>query len=315
MDSFSSPFSIRHRTAIFDKKLVVSLPVRLRRRIWYILQEYDEAMAIQPNPFDNWTEQSSILQQMPGRLKKIYDEEDLLAFAGDDKRIPVDLEGFVRAAYPAQVLDVIEIMYHEVREDRTRNFAREINAAMRDEGCPWLLCDGHFFQLDSTFLEREVLARAHELMAANRFEGASQEFLEARSELRAGNAKDAIAKAQNAFESVLKTIENRSDGNASALIRCLRKTGFYDGLPDALANAFGENVLMALPFIGNRLGRHGQGKDVVHVPLSFAKLTVHLAAAQIVFLIERYLELKPEEKREETGVEPGYSAPDDDVPF
>jgi len=88
------PFSKRHDDAIRAKRIRPSLSRRLRRRIWQILVEYDYTYYYHPNPNDNWNAETSVLEQLPASLKKLYGVERLEAFVGrDDRRDSVDLEG------------------------------------------------------------------------------------------------------------------------------------------------------------------------------------------------------------------------------
>ena len=253
------------------------------------MKEHDSAYCYKPNPLDNWTEETTTLHELPKQLKKLYGVDDLEAFVGEQRR-KVDLEEFVMGAYPSQVLDVVE-MFAQGPLDLPANFQAETNEAFQDERCPWLLCDGSFFQFDSQFLEIQVLHRAHELLRAARFEGALQEFVEARNDLASGDFKGAIHNAAKAFESALKAIHDRHDGSAKQLIDDLKGTSFYEGFPISLVSGFGDQVLMSLPNIRNRVGGHGQGETVIEVPRSLAEMSLHLAAVYIVFLVKRHMEL------------------------
>ena len=113
------------------------------------------------------------------------------------------------------------------------------------------------------------------------------EFSQARNDLTAGDYKGAIHNACKSFESLLKEVLQRESGNAGELIRTLRQTDFYDDVPEDMRRAFGDSVLMALPFLRNRLGGHGQGPDVVEVPREYAELAVNVAAAFIVFAVQK----------------------------
>lgn len=222
------------------------------------MNEHDSAYCYKPIPSDNWTEETTILRELPHQLKKLYGVDDLEAFVGEERR-KVDLEEFVMGAYPTQVLDVVE-MFAQGPLEQHADFQAEINEAFQDERCPWLLCDGSFFQFDSQFLEIHVLHRVHELLGAARFEGALQEFIEARNDLTSGDFKGAIHSAAKAFESALKAIHDRHDGKAKKLIDDLKGTRFYEDFPRDLISGFGDQVLMSLPNIRNRVGGHGQGE-------------------------------------------------------
>lgn len=282
------PFSKRFDEAIRLGKLRPSIPRRLRTRLWLIMSEHNPSYFYNPIPGDSWTQQTTMLDDLPAQLKKLYGVKTLEAFVGEQRR-EVDLEGFVMGAYPAQVFDVVEMFTHGPL-DRPQDFRTEINQAFQDEKCPWLLCDSSFVQIDSQFLEVHVLQRTYELLTAARFDGALQEFVEARNDLAAGDFKGAIHNAGKAFESALKAIDNRHDGNAKVLIDGLRTTSIYHGFPPALVSGFGDQVLMSLPTIRNRVGGHGQGSTVVEVPKSLGELSIHLAAVFIFFLVSRYLE-------------------------
>ena len=307
-----TPFSLRHREALRDKTIELSLKRRLRKRIWLTLEEYDYPMSRQAYPYNSWDEPTYALVELPGKLKKYYGSDKLEAYIGEKQRGEVGLPDFIMGCYPDQVFDVVEVFNWEIGE-KQHEFQQEINAALQDEACPWILCDGYFLHLDSRFLEEHVLGRVHDLLASNSFEGALQEFVDARNDLVAGDNKSAVLNAAKAFESTLKTIVSQEDGNASSLIKELENTHFYDDLPDSITPGFGENVLMALPYIRNRFGGHGQGASVVEIPRSMSELSVHLAGTLILFLVKRHLELTEVENPPPDAGQDGTD--NDDLPF
>lgn len=179
------------------------------------------------------------------------------------------------------MLDVIEAYYAQHDDEAKRSeLERTTNRILSEETLPLRLSQGQLFQVDSEFLDAEVIARTEELLAANDYAGALDEFREARNDLAAGDHREAIAKAQHAFESTMKTIlgSGAVNWNANKLIDELRVSGFYRDLPHD-ENAFGPSVLMGLPFLGNRYGRHGQGGTVVEIPRHYAELAIHLSGA------------------------------------
>jgi hypothetical protein len=307
-------FSKRHEQAIWDRKLGLSLPRRLRRRIWSLLGRFDHTYYYQPDPTDNWNEKTTVLEQLPGELCHRYGEEHLLARTDDSgPRVSVDLKGFVEGAYPSQVFDVAELFHAEIPVERRLEFQREMNAILEEERSEWRMADGQFFKVDSQFLEAHVVAKSYELLKAEGFEGALDEFNQARNELAADNVKGAIHNASKSLESVLKAVSGVESGNAAALIRGLADKGFYEGLPDDVARAFGDQVLMTLPFLRNRLGGHGQGSTVVEVPRVFGELAVHLAASLLLFIVHRSIQLKGPAAEEPIVQSASFS--DDDIPF
>ena len=83
-------FSQRYLRAIESKALLVEIPEIARRKVWAQLSALNAPMRIQRDPYDNWTDNSSILEEA---------ESDLLTEHGW-QRLPV-------TPYPA------ETQYHE----------------------------------------------------------------------------------------------------------------------------------------------------------------------------------------------------------
>jgi len=305
-------FSKRHERAIFEKKLRVSLPRRLRQRIWALLQKSNHSYAYQPDPHDRWIENSDIITEVGAELPRRYGVEKLEAFNDNDERVGVDLRGFVRGAYPSQVLDTVELFYSYLDGDFRLGFQAELNDILEEEGAEWRLTDGQFFKVDPAFLSLQVVAPTYELLKAEGFEGALDEFNEARNDLTAGDFKGAVHNSAKAFESVLKAILGRPSGTASALIRDLTQSDFCADLPAELRQSFGEQVLMCLPFLRNRLAGHGQGEVVVEVPRPYAELAVHLAGSLLQFSVKRALDLKATPTQRKA---PPAPKAEDEIPF
>lgn len=311
------PFSKRHQKALDTNTLKIELSERTRVRVWKTMCKYDYPLRYQPDPYDNWTVNSSGLRELPDELERIYGVDQLTA-CDKDERDPIDdvLEPFLVTCTGAEVFDVVELFYADMWDCR-HNFQRTLNEAMQEEAVHWILCDGFFLKLDSQWVEEHVMSQAHELLGKGKYDGALDELREARSYLAAEDYKNAVHTAAKSMESLLKAILGREDGNASVLIRALRETEFYNELPEPFTKAFGENVLMALPFTRNKLGGHGQGKDVVSVPRSFAELAVNLAGTFAVFLVKRHLEVEPgvEVELEGRNADETEALPSDDIPF
>lgn len=307
-------FSKRFESALFKTKTIkFSVPRRVRKRLWMLMDERNHALYIQRDPHNNWTDDSDVACEVERELKKVYGVDRLEAFVEDDTRGPVSLQGFVERGYPSQVFDAVEVFCFVLDDQLAVAFQSEVNSVAGDEKFEWRLTDGQWYRIDSSFLREQVLNRALELTRASGFEGAYEEFREAQNDLLAGNHKGAIHNACKAFESTLKSLEQRSDGNASVLIRQLADCGVYDDLPEDFGKAFGSQVLMSLPFMRNRLAGHGQGHVVVDVPHSYSQLAVNLCGALLVFLISRHNEVMSPEPTPAAGI---AAAPaDDGIPF
>jgi len=255
------------------------------------------------------------LTEIKQELKERYGVKALAALRDDGTKGEVDLEGFVIGAYPAQVLDVVELLYDRLEPDKKLPFQSEINNIFEEEDSEWRLTDGLFFKVDSEFLSLHVVAKSYQLLKAEGFEGALDEFNEAWNDLVSGDYKGAIINAGKSFESVLKTILEKEEGNASALIReVIGQTEFAADLPERVRTPFGEQVLNSLPFLRNNLSGHGQGTEVVEAPRLYAELALHIAAAFNMFAVQKAIEMKPRKDGGE-GSDSDASDLDDDIPF
>jgi hypothetical protein len=238
-----------------------------------------------------WHSTTDLLREIDHSLKGIYGIDGLYVKDSTDQRLEVNLEDFFNRTYPSRSLDIVELFYAGISNEQKILFQRDFNSISEEEGCDWRLTDGQFFQVNSEFLALQVIARSYELMKAEGYEGALDEFNEARNDLASGDFKGAIQNACKSFESTLKIILERQTGNASNLIRGLFEAGIYSDLPEEVGRAFGDSVLMALPFLRNRLGGHGQGQEKLEFSRSYAELAVNLAGSFIHFSISRSLEL------------------------
>lgn len=122
--------------------------------------------------------------------------------------------------------------------------------------------------------------------------------MSAHKHYRAGETKDAITDANNAFESTMKAICDQrgwpyqSGATASQLVRVVKENGL---LPDKMSKSFEQlaaTLKSGLPPVRNEEGAHGQGSDPHRTPDYVAAYALHLAAAKILFLVEAHLDMK-----------------------
>ena len=288
------PFSCRFREAIFAKKISISLSGRLRRRLSKIITNYDSSISIRRNPNDNWFDNSTILWEIKNDLFEYYGEKELKAYNDSNERVVVEtIPEFLIGCYPAQVFDVIEILHGYLDKEQQNIFQTSINTTLRDEKSPWLLCDGTIFHIDSQFLEEFVLSKTYNLLKAKNFQGALDEFAEARKDMESSDYKDVVLNSCKAFESVLKVITKKPNLECGDLIGELQKAGFYKGLPDKIPSELWKKILQPLCLIRNKVSAHGQGEEIITVPETLARFSLNLSGSAIVFLVEHYLEITP----------------------
>ena len=198
-----------------------------------------------------------------------------------------------------QILSLIELSFRIIELDqRNREGAiAELNHRFLEHSIGYQYQGGQIIQIDSLYLHHEVVEPAITLLHDGGFQGALQEFMVAHRHYREQKYKEAIAASGNAFESTMKTIcdkrgwdYNPKRATASALIETLFNN---DLIPSELKNHFTSlraALESGLPTVRNQAGRgaHGQGATPVDVPDYLAAYCLHLAAANIVLLIEAH---------------------------
>ncbi len=174
----------------------------------------------------------------------------------------------------------------------------ELNTRFKEHGIGYQFAGGIIVRMDSQYMHTQAVLPAISLLKQPGFEGASEEFLDAHKHYREGKNKDAISNALKAFESTMKSICSLMDWEfpANATAKPLIDICIGNGLiPKPLQGYFGSlraTLESGLPTISNRLARHGQGKKRITVPDHYAAYMLHLAATNIVFLVEAYIAIK-----------------------
>jgi hypothetical protein len=168
----------------------------------------------------------------------------------------------------------------------------ELNYRLREGGVGYQFENGVIIRMDSQFVHAEITKKALSLLSSEQFSGAEEEFLSAHKHYRHGEHKDAIVDAGASFESTMKSIcdtfqwKYEKGARASDLIKVLREHQLF---PDYLDKSFDQLVAIlksGLPEIRNNEGSHGQGSVPKRVPTHVAAYAIHLAATNIVFLVE-----------------------------
>ena len=206
-----------------------------------------------------------------------------------------------------EVLSLIELLFRSIdaQVEGTQNwFAAkqgpqdaidELNHRFREHSVGYQYVGRQVVRVDSQYLHSEVVEPAISLLHSEDFKGALDEFMDAHRHYRVSSYKEAITVAGSAFESTMKTIcDRRSWGYERATSSALIEVLFNNGLiPSELKTHFTSlraAMESGLPTVRNRPGRgaHGQGSNPIEVPGYLAAYCLHLAAANIVFLIEAH---------------------------
>jgi hypothetical protein len=152
--------------------------------------------------------------------------------------------------------------------------------------------DGQILRVDSQLIHADVVQPAISLLTDREFEGANAEYMAAHEHFRHGRIEPAVTEACKAFESTLKSIcdargwrYDKSKATAAPLIRAV----IDNGLVPSYSQEQLENVvkcLIGVATVRNKNAGHGAGSKPREVPDHYAAYAMHLAAANILFLVE-----------------------------
>lgn len=285
-----TPFTLRHENALKEQRIRVSMRDRLRARLWLTVQDYNESWRHYMDSYDDWT---NILQQTEIKLKRLLGLPEFKVKAYDGEEV-VGIDGYFQKGYPSCALEVIEQFYEELArfeesgEEKALRFQTDINEAMTTFQCPWLLSKGRFFQIDAVFFNEEIIQKSEDILSEQGLKGAHDEFREAREDLSDGKTKDAILKAFKSFESTLKTVLGKPNGDITELLRLFREEGYLNDIPEPKRKALVNKVLSSIAVLRNELAGHGQGDVVLTVPRAYSVLTLYLAGSLNQFVMEQW---------------------------
>ncbi|TAM40074.1 MAG: hypothetical protein EPN58_11355 [Rhodanobacter sp.] len=305
------PFTVRHKKLVQEGWLP-EFPPTTRNRIWSSLSLFNEYFVFDDDT--GYQHNTSDLREAEALYTRVLGID-----LADTQRLQTSLlEHVVLHESAWSAFDVIECFCAWIDDSRLLGVQRALNDTFRDFEFPWRLADGQIFMVDNAFMEDEVLAEASPLLALAEFDGAKNEFKQARNALVDGNTRDAIVYAAASVESTYKAALGGSSKVGVELVQAYVNANMMEGLVKSKAQAI-QKSLMPTAMLGNELGRHGHGADVLEVPIEYAELAVSLAASINAFISKQHL-------RRKDVVEPKTATPmvesptpvsfvDDDIPF
>jgi hypothetical protein len=221
---------------------------------------------------------------------------------------------FLLTADANAALDIVEITFryidHVVRrwgyDDRqicqvtqdADDAIEELNYRFRQHAIGYEYMGGELIRVDSQYVHPEVVRPAFSLLEEEHFRGASDEFLRAHEHYRKGRYKEAIVEALKAFESTMKSIcqARKWSCPANATAKPLIEIMFAKGLvPSYLQSHFGglrAAMESGVPTVRDKTSGHGQGPQAIDIPPYLAAYVLHLAASNIVLLVEAHRSMK-----------------------
>ncbi len=153
---------------------------------------------------------------------------------------------------------------------------------------------GTLTRADSQYVQSEMVEPAIGLLHTAAFQGALDEFMDGHRHFRKGDNKAAIFEAAKAFESTLKAIcDERQwsypvNATAATLVDTVINNGLIPRYMESHLNALRTLLQSGLPTLSNRTSRHGQGVATVEVPNYVAGYALHLAASNVIMLVEAH---------------------------
>jgi hypothetical protein len=314
-------FSKRHKRALASGELRVEFAQPLRVRVWRLMERHNGRYYVS----SGWR---TYLQDLEKDLLDAYGDTTLRvpehAWDGTTYH-PATFSSWIEYGPAYGLLDAVE--GYERRIPKTwETFRSELNEILSEEESTWRLLESEFVLLDSVFVHENIVARSQATLHSVQFSGAEQEMASAQNALVDGDGRAVVHNAGKSFESVMKAALDKDHLSAQQLTDALVEEGFFDDLPEDQRGGFAKQVVGALPWLRNRLGGHGQGREAKPLSTPYARLALGLAAVFNEFIvtlaIERdrsLVETLPSPAQElptEQSFQPVSSgAGDDDIPF
>ena len=286
------------------------LPDAFRRQVIYILG--DVLGAYRPGRYTSLSVPSAngrweMLFLRYAREKGVFDLE------GNSGMTPYEqCIRHIQGAPAEEVLDFIDCAFHFINEDLRRDpeylvqvpgrgFAYvkidpaidELNQRFREHRIGYQFENGGLIKQTDQYVHEEIVLPALTLLTNPQFRGAQEEFLSAHRHYREQRYKEAISDALKAFESTMKSIldeqnwaYDRTRDTASRLVQVLLEHELIPSMPQSQFAQLRGLLESGLPTVRNRTSDHGQGTEPVTIPNYMAAYALHLAAANIVFLVQ-----------------------------
>ena len=292
----------RSRGEVNDVFTYHELPPALRVQIVHII---DDALGDADDY--NKPRVGRVYQQLVEILCREYGVFSLIGKRGYNHTFRAELVEFILNQHDVErVLDAVELAFRAI-DKFTRNFdylyrqnnltiadeaINELNIRMREHAVGYQFEGGEIIRVDSQLLHSEVVKPALQFLQAEEYAGAQEEFLSAHEHYRHGNTKEALADSLKALESIMKAICNKRkwafppNATANPLIEVCIKNGL---IPEFWAKHFSgirSTLEGGVPTVRNKLGGHGQGTEIVEVPMHIVSYVLHMTASTIVFLVE-----------------------------
>lgn len=294
----------RLRGEVHDVYKYDEIPQPLRVQIVHI---FESTLGVTENYYSHYRDVAAAYKSIVDTLCREYGMFTLNGSGRDNRRYHKELVDFVLNERDAEkVMDAVEIASRMIigytsryeylgRRDAgklAKDAILELNSRFREHGVGYQLNKGEVIRVDSEFLHAEVVKPALALLQGKEYAGAQSEFLAAHEHYRHGRAKEALTESLKALESTMKAICDKREwsyapnATAKGLVDVCVQKGLIPSFWTQHFSALRSTLESGVPTARNKLGGHGQGTEIVEVPLHIVSYVLHMTAACIVFLVE-----------------------------
>lgn len=171
---------------------------------------------------------------------------------------------------------------------------KELNNRFKQHNLGYEFINSQLIRIDNTLIHKEIVKPALILLSEEGFEGAEDEITKAYEARRKGDNKNAILNSCKSFESTMKTICEKKGyaytekDSARNLINILADNEFFPKYMSTYLQNLKNILESGTPVIRNKQADHGQGTEVVEPSNEFTDYAIHLAATNILFLLNLY---------------------------
>lgn len=171
---------------------------------------------------------------------------------------------------------------------------KELNDRFKQHNLGYEFINSQIIRIDNTLIHKEIVKPTLNLLSEEGFEGAEDEMTRAYEARRNGDNKNAILNSCKSFESTMKTICEKKGyiytekDSARNLINILADNEFFPKYMSTFLQNLKNLLESGTPVIRNKQAGHGQGTEVVEPSNEFTDYAIHLAATNILFLVNLY---------------------------
>ena len=190
----------------------------------------------------------------------------------------------------------LEIAEFNIRKNQ---YIAELNQRFKQHNLGYALINDQIIRTDSELLNEKTTIPAFKLLKDVRFSSAEDEMQKAFRFRRDGENAEAISNAEKAFESTMAVICNElqytikgTKRSAGVYLTALRNNDFYPSYLNDHLTHICNTLDNGLPCVRNEHGGHGAGTASTYISDAFADYALHLAATNIVFLVDLFNEKK-----------------------